>query len=121
MVVDDEPEMRESLGHLLTAAGYQVVAVADGREAIQKLATQKFDLVLTDLLMPNKDGIELIFELRAKYPGVPVVAMSGGGYMPRADYLEMARRVGARAILEKPFTTEQMLSTIELLLPAAKT
>ena len=117
LVVDDEPEMLDILKQVLAGAGHRVVTADNGREAISLLAREKFDLVLTDLLMPERDGTEVIGELRAKYRDVPVVAMSGGGRMPRGEYLKIAKMFGAHAMLEKPFTNEQLLSTIELLLP----
>ncbi len=117
LVVDDEPEMLDILRQVLAAAGYRVVTAGNGREASAELAREKFDLVLTDLLMPERDGTEVIGELRAKYRDTPVVAMSGGGRMPRGEYLKIAKMFGAHAMLEKPFTNEQLLSTIELLLP----
>jgi CheY-like chemotaxis protein len=117
LVVDDEPEMLDILRQVLAAAGYRVVTAGNGREASAELAREKFDLVLTDLLMPERDGTEVIGELRSKHPGTPIVAMSGGGRMPRGDYLKIAKMFGAHAVLEKPFSNEQLYSTIELLLP----
>lgn len=117
LVVDDEPEMLDILKQVLAAAGHRVVTADNGREAISLLAREKFDLVLTDLLMPERDGTEVIGELRRKHPAIPIVAMSGGGRMPRGEYLKIAKMFGAHAMLEKPFTNEQLLSTIELLLP----
>ena len=117
LVVDDEQEMRDILQRVITTAGHRILTAGNGREAITVLAREKVDLVLTDLLMPEKDGTEVIAELRRNYPGTPIVAMSGGGRMPRGEYLKIAKLFGAHAILEKPFTHEQLLSTIELLLP----
>lgn len=120
LVVDDEEEMRDTLERVLAAAGYRVVTASNGVEVGSILAQVHVDLVMTDLLMPEKDGTEVIAELRKKHPSTPIVAMSGGGRMPRGEYLKIARMFGAHAILEKPFTNEQLLSTIELLLPPKK-
>ena len=120
LVVDDEDEMRDTLERVLTAAGYRVVTASNGVEVASILAQVHVDLVMTDLLMPEKDGTEVIAELRKKHPNTPIVAMSGGGRMPRGEYLKIARMFGAHSILEKPFTNEQLLSTIELLLPPKK-
>ena len=120
LIVDDEEEMRDTLERVLAAAGYRVVTASNGAEVSSILAQVHVDLVMTDLLMPEKDGTEVIAELRKKHPNTPIVAMSGGGRMPRGDYLKIARMFGAHAILEKPFTNEQLLSTIELLLPPKK-
>ena len=82
------------------------------------LAEQEFGLVLTDVLMPDKDGIEVISELRRDHPNLPIIAMSGGGRLPRDGYLTIARHLGAHAILQKPFTIDQLVSTVDrLLLP----
>jgi CheY-like chemotaxis protein len=120
LVVDDEEEMRDTLERVLAEAGYRVVTAGNGAEVGSILAQVHVDLVMTDLLMPEKDGTEVIAELRKKHPSTPIVAMSGGGRMPRGEYLKIARLFGAHAILEKPFTNEQLLSTIELLLPPKK-
>ncbi|MES2696217.1 MAG: response regulator, partial [Verrucomicrobiota bacterium] len=85
--------------------------------AARALASGQIDLVLTDLLMPDRDGLEVITALRVNQPTLPVVAMSGGGELPATLYLKLARQLGAKAILEKPFTNEQLLMTIALALP----
>jgi DNA-binding NtrC family response regulator len=121
LVVDDEEQMRDIVQQVLTSAGHRVVTAVDGKQAGLLLAKEKVDLVLTDLLMPDRDGTELITELRKKHPAMPVVAMSGGGRMPRGEYLKIAKLFGAHAVLEKPFTAEQLLSTIDLLLPEPRT
>jgi CheY-like chemotaxis protein len=118
LVVDDQEDLREILEMKLTAAGYRVTAVANGRDAIKAFAQEKFDLVLTDMIMPERDGLEVIWGVRQAQPGLPVIAMSGGGRMTPAEYLKMARSFGAIALLEKPFSDEQLLSSIALALPA---
>lgn len=117
LVVEDQEDLRKILVLKLTAAGYHVTTVADGREAIKTIATEKFDLVLTDMIMPERDGLEVIWEVRKTSPSLPVIAMSGGGRMRPAEYLMLARKFGAVAILEKPFSDEQLFSSIALALP----
>jgi CheY-like chemotaxis protein len=119
LVVDDQEDLREILQAKLRAAGYHVVTAGNGREAIAALAGAKFDLVLTDVLMPEQDGVELVIAMR-KLPGAPpVIAMSGGGRVAAAEYLRIARGLGAVAIIEKPFSDEQLLLSIALALPPA--
>jgi CheY-like chemotaxis protein len=113
LVVDDEPELRELILLILKSAGHLVVGAADGVEAATRIAHQHFDVVMTDLIMPEKDGLEFIAELRENYPAVRIIAMSGGGHIPRDSYLRIAQGFGAHAILEKPFENREIFSAIE--------
>ncbi len=118
LVVEDDAVIRDMLTQILLGAGYEVATAVDGQEAIKQFNARRFDLILTDLIMPEKDGTEVIVELRKKQPTIPVVAMSGGGMYHRGEYLKLARMFGAHGLLEKPFSQEQLLSTIRVLLPA---
>jgi|SRR5882724_10750867 len=120
LVVDDEEDVREVLRGILEGADYRVTTAEDGKEASKLLAAETFSLVLTDLLMPDRDGIEVVGELRKKYPDIPVVVMSGGGRMRHVEYLKMAKSFGAHAALEKPFKSELLLATIGGLLAKKK-
>ena len=119
LVIEDQSELRGLVTGTLEQAGYRVVMAMTGRDANKAFAEARIDLVLTDLLMPDRDGIEVIRDLRESRPDVPIVAMSGGGRMPAAFYLKLARSLGAKAILEKPFSNQQLLLTIALALPEA--
>jgi len=119
LVVDDEPALREILSHVLVDAGHRVTGAANGKEASRLLATAAFDIVLTDVIMPEKDGMQVISELRKKFPEVRIIAMSGGGHVSRDQYLKIAKGLGAHALLEKPFANQQLLDTIESLVPSA--
>ncbi len=112
LVVDDEAKLRKTLEEALTKAGYRVTSAGDGREATKALKQRDFDLVLTDVLMPERDGIEVISDLRRSHPTLAVVAMSGGGQIPAEYYLKLAVTLGAKAILNKPFSNEQLLMTV---------
>ncbi|HWA10756.1 MAG TPA: response regulator [Opitutaceae bacterium] len=116
LVVDDEPAIRDLLEHFLTEAGFAVSTATNGQDASQSIGDRVVDLVLTDVIMPEWNGIDLIVELRKRRPGLPVIAMSGGGQLSREDCLKTARRVGAGAILAKPFTRAQLIATVDLLL-----
>lgn len=119
LVIEDQSELRGLVTGTLEQAGYRVVTATTGRDANKAFAEARIDLVLTDLLMPDRDGIEVIRDLRGSRPDLPIVAMSGGGRMPAAFYLKLARSLGAKAILEKPFSNQQFLLTIALALPEA--
>ncbi|MEO7598585.1 MAG: response regulator [Opitutus sp.] len=118
LVVDDEPALREILSRVLVDAGHRVMGAANGKEASLILAKAAFDIVLTDVIMPEKDGMQVISELRKKFPEVRIIAMSGGGHVSRDQYLKIAKGLGAHALLEKPFANQQLLDTIESLVPS---
>jgi len=84
----------------------------DGKEAARVIDTQSFDLVITDLLMPERDGLEFIVEVRQKHPNVRIIAMSGGGHIARDSYLKIAKGFGAHVLLEKPFAPSKVLAAV---------
>jgi CheY-like chemotaxis protein len=122
LVVDDEAEVRTMLRRMLTGLGHEVWDVDDGVEALKLLESIRFDLVITDMYMAAVDGMELLVRMQQRGFRVPVVAVSGGGYKPRDEVLEMAALCGAVATLEKPFSMGQLRETIEplLALPSEK-
>jgi len=113
LIVDDEPGIRELLGMILEAAGHSVVSAEDGVEAPKIMASRNIEIVITDLLMPERDGLEFISEIRSKYPKVKIIAMSGGGHIARDSYLRIARNFGAHYLLEKPFSQAGVLGAID--------
>jgi len=113
LIVDDEPGIRELLGMILESAGHTVIAAVDGVEAPKIMASRQIDIVITDLLMPERDGIEFITEIRQKYPNVKIVAMSGGGHIARDSYLRIAKNFGAHCLLEKPFSQAGVMKAID--------
>jgi CheY-like chemotaxis protein len=113
LVVDDEVEIRNLIALWLRNAGHKVAAAKDGVEAEQLLKIQRFDLVITDVMMPDYDGFELITTFRGSQPATRILAMSGGGkYLQGADCVRMARGLGAHAGLMKPFNWEQLQTAI---------
>lgn len=119
LVVDDHEIMREVICQILEDAGHNVRFAAEGHEALRKLSCAHFDLVVTDIVMPEMDGIELIGELRRRFPATRIIAMSGGGErFPTNDGLAIARRLGAGASLNKPFVADELLNAVEELCPA---
>lgn len=113
LVADDEDSIRSLVEHFLSAAGHTVVVVGNAREACEKMRQHRFDLAITDVLMPDGDGIDLITELKKVQPGARILAMSGGGrYLEGSDYLKLATGLGAHFVIMKPFTWEQLQEAI---------
>jgi CheY-like chemotaxis protein len=108
LVVDDNAGVRAAARALLEAAGFQVVEAESGQAALRVLRSEGADVVLTDIFMPDTDGIELLYQLRRESPDLPIVAMSGGGM----DVLAVARSFGAAGIVQKPLTRRKLLGAI---------
>jgi len=115
LVIDDDPKILQLIEAILDYEGHTPITARDGREGLA-LLSQDVDLVITDLLMPNKEGLETIADIRRAGWGVPVVAITGGGAVGPRSYLETARLIGANALLAKPFTQDEMLATVRSIL-----
>jgi CheY-like chemotaxis protein len=112
LLVDDDPMVRETIQHILVAEDHAVTTAEDGRRAVEVFKHAKFDLVITDIIMPEKDGIEIITELRRLQPGVRILAISGGGRIGNTDFLRIAERLGASATIAKPFDPDELIEKI---------
>lgn len=112
LVVDDDPSIRGALQILLSKAGYHVVQARDGAEAMRLWRSQGADLVITDLHMPEKNGLEVILELLDHSPGASIIAMSDGGKTKQIELLGDARLLGAVLTIEKPFTLADMMTLV---------
>lgn len=112
IIVDDNADIRESLRLLLVRAGYEAETARHGDEAIAMHRRKPFQIVLTDIYMPQSDGIETIQSFRRATPGVRIIAMSGGGNRAKGRYLGVATEIGADATLDKPFTFEALLAAL---------
>lgn len=117
LVVDDDPHFLDSLALLLQTSGHQTLTAANGDAALKALATEAPDAIVTDLYMPEKDGVELIIEVRRRFPGLPIIATSGQ-FHPSFDLLQMARTLGANRIVPKPFRRADICQAIESALSA---
>lgn len=124
LIVDDDEGVRAVLSFVLERQGHEVIIATNGREALRLFGEKQPELVMTDLVMPDKEGLETILELRRKHPRVPIIAMSGGGRANGADYLKMAKAMGANRTLTKPLSMDQLPGIIDSLLhppPASET
>ena len=111
LVVDDKPDERAVVEEMLVSLGHEVFSAANGREALGHQRSNPADLVITDLFMPELDGVEAIVAIKREFPEVKVIAMSGNNV---ADaMLSVARRLGTVAELGKPFTIEQLAAAVE--------
>ncbi|HNX00143.1 MAG TPA: response regulator [Candidatus Cloacimonadota bacterium] len=117
LVVDDDTNFRQMLCQTLERAGYRVVEAEDGNVAIKACETEVPGLVITDIIMPEKEGLETIQEIRAKYPEVNIIAMSGGGRISPDSYLPLAKGLGAVKTLQKPFRREEVIKAVQELFP----
>ncbi len=113
LLVEDDTLLRESLRIALQEAGHAVLPAANGAAALSMLDNSVPDIVISDILMPETDGLELIMRVRKARPDVKIIAISGGGRTRNMDMLSYAREFGAHATLAKPFLPRQLLSAIE--------
>jgi CheY-like chemotaxis protein len=117
LVIEDHAHMRDLLRRQLEGDGYSVETAVDGEEGLRLQAAQPADLVITDIFMPNLDGIEAISRLRVEHPRTKILVVSGGGKRVRgADYMVAAREAGAHAVLRKPVERQALLDTVRDLL-----
>ena len=116
LVIDDAPDMREMLGQTLRTAGYEVVLASDGKEGVRLHRANPASLVITDLFMPNQEGLETIGELHRDFPQVPIIAICG--YSGASDFLRIAEHLGASHTLAKPFQVHELLNIVKKALPS---
>ena len=112
LVIDDDPVARQTIQAILEDEGYSVTCVGNGRIGLAAFRKNRPDVVVTDLIMPEKDGIETIMQLRTMWPDGRIIAVSGGGRTGNKEFLHMAERVGASTVLAKPFEPADLLLCI---------
>ena len=114
LVIDDDSELRRNLKMSLKAADIETLTAADGKRGLDLMKDARFDFIVTDILMPTIDGLEVIQAVRADHKGVKIIAISGGGWrQPSPQVLGTAEMFGADAILFKPFTRQELLAVVK--------
>ena len=116
LVIDDEAEVRYAIRAVLEDQGHQVQEAETGSQGLETLGREGFDLVICDIIMPDKEGIETIVEIRETLPEQKIVAMSGGGRIKKEDYLAVAAAVGATHTISKPFDAETLTDMVQAIL-----
>lgn len=119
LIIDDEPPILLMLKKMLERVGYEIEIATSGVEGIKLFKESGADLVITDILMPEKEGLETIREMRRIKSDLKIIAMSGGGKVSAANYLQIARIFGAAKSIAKPFTQKEMVSAVQSLLEQA--
>ena len=113
LLIDDEQMVRKIVRKMLERSGHDVTEAENGRLGLEQLKAGAFELVLTDIIMPEMEGVETLVTVREQYPDVKVIAMSGGGRTGNIDFLGTAEKLGASAILHKPFTLSALTAAME--------
>jgi len=116
LVIDDEPTVRRYFARVLEMAGHAVDVAENGREGMRVFRAIRPDLVITDILMPESDGIEIITELKQDFPDTKIIAISGGGSVGPHGYLKAAELLGANVVLEKPIKATQLREAVDKIL-----
>ena len=116
LVIDDDEQVLDMLYQSLTREGYDVLRASNGEQGLRLYRQEPVDLIITDIIMPEKEGIETIIELRQDFPDVKIIAMSGGGRIGTNDYLHLAKIFGVQRTFTKPVAREQLLDAITELL-----
>jgi CheY-like chemotaxis protein len=113
LVIDDDVVVRETLMLILEDKGYEVVSAEDGERGLSVFRSEAPDLVITDIIMPEKEGIQTIREIRALRPLAKIVAISGGGRIGNTDFLRIAQQLGAVDVISKPFDPDEFVERID--------
>ncbi len=116
LIIDDDVQFRKMLSQVLKRAGYEISEAEDGNEGTRIYETEPIDLVITDLIMPKKEGIETISELKKKYPDIKIIAISGGGRVGPESYLTFAEKLGALYTFSKPLDRDKVLEAVHELI-----
>lgn len=112
LVIDDDSLVRDTIVRILERKGYAVLVAADGVRGLRMFHSEQPDLVITDIIMPEKEGLETIREIRGERPGAKIIAISGGARIGNMDFLKMAGKLGACDILPKPFDPAELMNTV---------
>jgi len=116
LVIDDEPSIRLLIRKMLEPEGYTIIEASDGIEGLKSYRKSPVDVIITDLIMPDKEGLETIHELKKEFPDIKIIAISGNNKI----HLDTAKLLGATAVFQKPFKKETLLLKIRELIPNEK-
>ena len=116
LVMDDETSVQSLFGQFLEGAGHSVALASNGREGLQLMKQQKPDLIITDIMMPEMDGLELLMNIRKQHLGIPVIAISGGMKTQPANFLPQAKKFGAHRVFIKPVKLSDLRDAVNELL-----
>lgn len=116
LIIDDDDQFRLMLKRLLEMDGHEIFEATNGKEGIEAYQEETVDLVITDLIMPNMEGVETIIQLKRDYPEIKIIALSGGGRNEPQSYLNMAKMLGANYTFEKPFERIPFIEAVQELL-----
>jgi DNA-binding response OmpR family regulator len=116
LIIDDDRELVQTIREFLLDEGFTVEIACNGRDGIRLQNSSPFDLIITDIVMPEEDGLEVIMWVKKTYPNTKLIAISGGGYFDSRDYLLMAKELGASIVLCKPFEIKSLTSGVKRLL-----
>ena len=117
LIIDDDDSVRAMLRLTLAHHGHTVIEARNGKEGLERFAPAAADLLITDIVMPEQEGLGVLMELRKRQPPVKIIAISGGGQQSAVDYLHMAKLLGATKVLAKPFSNEALMAAVNELLP----
>src|ERR1700732_10677 len=118
LVIDDDHAVRLTIQVILERDGHEVTCASDGEQGLRAFASASPQLVITDIIMPNKEGLETIMQIRARNATTPIIARSGGGRVGNTDFLKMAAQLGANEVLPKPFERQDLTAAVHRLLSA---
>jgi len=121
LVIDDEPQMRRMLRMMLEREGFAVLEAENGEVGLRLIQESHIDLVITDLIMPEKEGLETIMEMRSAFPRLNIIAISGGGRAEPDGYLKMAESLGAARVFSKPLDRSELLDAVHDIIGRAAT
>ena len=113
LVIDDDPQLRSLLRRCFERRNHEVIEASDGNMGLEVYRSEGADVIITDLIMPGKEGMETIMELRRDFPDSKIIAISGGGRVAPQSYLQLAKGIGASRAFSKPFDLDQILAAVE--------
>lgn len=112
LLIDDDPWVLKIFQQILEAEGHEIITASNGQEGLDIFRQNQADLIITDMVMPVKDGLKMIMELDKEFPNVPTIAISGGGVIEPERYLTLAESIGTRKTLTKPVTKDDLLEAV---------